>query len=113
MSPSAFDVYEFYLDPADLKGQSHTVKIATVQVTPVFDPITRKGIPRVVLSFESRKKKMPLNKTQAAALIEILGTDDYSQWGKAEITLTPAKASNRKDTISITSKVIKKEGENA
>ena len=67
----------------------------------------------MVLSFENRKKKMPLNKTQAGKLIEILGTDDYSQWVGAEITLTPALASNRKDTIAITSKVIKKEGENA
>ena len=113
MSASTYDIYEFYLDPSDLKGQSHSVTIEKVQVNPIFDPIMKKGVPRIVLTFVNRKKKMPLNKTQAAALIEILGTDDYTQWVKAEITLTPAMASNRKDTIAVTSKVIKKEGENA
>lgn len=99
--PSALDVYEFYLDAADLKGQSHVVVIEKVQVTPIYDPVMKTRVPRIVLTFVNRKKKMPLNKTQAAALIEILGTDDYSQWAKAEITLTPAQASNRKNTIVI------------
>lgn len=104
--PSAYDVYTFYLEPADLKGQSHAVKIIKAHVEPVFDPILKKGVLRIVLSFENRKKVMPLNKTQVGALIEIFGTDDYSQWVGKEITLTPATATNRKYTIAITSKNI-------
>jgi len=99
--PSAYDVYVFYLEPADLKGQSHTVKIVKARVEPVFDPNVRKGIPRIVLAFENRKKVLPLNKTQVAALIEITGTDDYSLWVGKEVTLSPAPASNRKETIVI------------
>jgi hypothetical protein len=106
--PSAYDVYTFYLEPADLKGQSHSVKIMKAHVEPVFDPNLKRGVPRILLSFENRKKVLPLNKTQVGALIEIFGTDDYSQWLGKEITLTPATASNRKDTIAITSKTIAK-----
>jgi len=110
--PSAFDLYEFYLEPADLKGQSHAVKIIMAKAEPIFDPITRRDVQRIVLAFENRKKKMPLNKTQVAALIDITGTDDYSKWPGAEITLTPATAPNRKDTVTITSKKLAtKEGD--
>jgi hypothetical protein len=111
MSPSAYDIYEFYIEPSDLKGQSHSVKIAKVALEDIFDPISKHDQKKIVLSFEQRKKKMPLNKTQVAALIEITGTDDYSQWVGATITLTPAQASNRKDTITVTpSKIAKTEG---
>jgi hypothetical protein len=113
MSPSALDVYDFYLDPQDLKGQSHAVVIEKAQVVPIYDPQLKTKVPRIVLTFVNRKKKMPLNKTQVGALIEILGTDDYNQWAKVEITLTPAMASNRKDTIAITSKNIQKESDHA
>jgi len=39
---------------------------------------------------------------QVAALIEIHGTDDYSQWTGKQITITPAIAPNKKGTITIT-----------
>lgn len=101
--PSAFDLYDFYLEPADLRGQTHRVKITSAKVEQIFDPITKRDQPKLVITFENRKKKMPLNKTQAGALIEICGTDDYSKWTGAEVLLTAATARNNKPTITLTS----------
>ena len=103
MSPSAFDLYDFYIEPADLKGQTHRVKVVTAKSESIFDPILKRDVPRIVLAFENRKKKMPLNKTQAGAMIEIVGTDDYTKWVGAEILLTASMARNNKQTITITS----------
>ena len=100
--PSAYDLYTFYLEPEDLKGQSHAVKIHTAKPEDIFNPIIKKDVPVIVLSFENRKKTMPLNKTQVGALIELTGTDDYSKWIGTMITLTPTIARNKKNTISIT-----------
>lgn len=106
--PSAYDIYTFYLEPADLRGQSHAVKLSSATVEPVFDPITKKDVDKIVLYFEGKKKSMPLNKTQVGAMIEITGTDDYSKWTGVTITLTPATATNRKETIAITPAKIEK-----
>ena len=106
---SAYDVYIFYLDPEDLKGQSHTVKITDCRLEKVFDPLLKTRVPRIVLEFENRKKRMALNKTQAGAMIGITGTDDFSKWVGAEIILTPAPASNGRQTIAITTKAAGKD----
>jgi len=100
--PSAFDLYTFYLEPSDLKSQTHRVKIASAKAEPVFDPITKRDQQKIVLRFEQRKKIMPLNKTQVGALIEIAGTDDYTKWPGTEVLLTASIASNKKETITIT-----------
>lgn len=102
--PSAYDVYQFYLDADDLKGQSHNVKVAAAKIADVYDPVLRKKKPTIILAFENRKKVMTLNKTQAGAMIDITGTDDYTKWVGTEIILTPAMASNNRKTIAVTTK---------
>jgi hypothetical protein len=102
MSPSAFDLYTFYLEPSDLRGQSHSLMIETVTIEEVFNPRVKRNEKRLMVSFVGKKKILPLNKTQAGALVEIAGTDDYSKWSGMIVTITPARASNGKDTITIT-----------
>src|SRR3989337_35912 len=82
--PSAFDLYEFYLQAADLQGRSITTTIAGVVVKDVWDPRRKHNEKRLVLSFVGKKKKLPLNKTQGAAAIP-----------------PPGQATNAKDTIII------------
>mgnify|MGYP001619706333 CR=1 FL=1 len=99
--PSAYDLYTFYIEPEDLKGQSHTVKIATTKQEPVFVPQLKRDVQKIVLTFENSKKSMPLNKTQVAALIDFTNTDDFSKWPGTTITLTAGTATNKKQTIII------------
>lgn len=110
--PSALDLYKFYLEAADLKGQSHAVKVIDVEVVPVFDPILKRNVDKLVMKFEKTKRMMTLNKTQVAAMIEITGTDDYSLWFGTTITVTPVMASNHKGTIAITAHPVEKGTQN-
>lgn len=106
---SAYDLYKFYLEPADLRGQSHSVTIASVKPEQIFDTITKRDITKLLITLEEKKKKLPLNKTQVGALIKITGTDDYTKWTGTKITITPATAPNRKETITITPHPAKEE----
>jgi hypothetical protein len=104
MTNSAYDVYQFYLEPSDLREQSHTVKIQTAMKSEVFDPKLKKKVPRIVLAFENKKKVMVLNKTQCGSLIDIAGTDDFEKWAGIEVIITPAPSRNNRQTIAITTK---------
>jgi hypothetical protein len=55
---------------------------------------------KIVLSFLRAQKRLPLNKTQAKALAQLLG-DDAEQWAGSTIVLAPATAPNRKPTIAV------------
>ena len=99
---SAYDLYTFYLEPEDLRGQSHTVTVSTANVEEIFNPRIKRNEKRIVVAFAGKKKVLPLNKTQAGAMIEIAGTDDFSRWGGAKVILTPTSATNGKNTIAIT-----------
>lgn len=98
--PSAYEVYTFYLDPEDL-AQPVQVTIETIHREDIFNPRAKKNEPRLIARFQKARKVLPLNKTQVAALIEITGTDDYSQWGGAMVKLSADRASNGKPTIKI------------
>jgi hypothetical protein len=100
--PSAYDIYTFYLEPEDLRGQSNTVTIETAKVEEIFNPRAKRNEKRIVVSFAGKKKVFPLNKTQAGALIEAAKTDDFSKWPGVQIIITPANTSNGKATITIT-----------
>src|SRR3990167_4002931 len=94
--PSIYDVYQFYLKPEDLGAQSHTVTVGSVAVEEVFNPRIKRNEQRVVIGFAGwllpfaacQKKVMPLNKTQATALIGAAQTDDYNRWLGVRVVLT-------------------------
>ena len=99
-SDSIFDLFDFYIEPADLRGQSHTVTIESAERREVYNPRARHNEPRLVVRFANRKKAMCLNKTQAQAIMEISNTDKYADWKGLVIILTPA-TQNGKNTIAI------------
>ena len=100
--PSAYDLYTFYLEPEDLRGRSVTATVSAASVEDVFNPRIKRNEKRLVLAFGGKKKLLPLNKTQAAAMIDATRTDDYTRWAGAQVTLTATSASNGKPTITIT-----------
>lgn len=100
--PSAYDLFVFLLEPADLQGKSHALTIKAVDVEEVYNPRAKRTLPALVVTFEHARKHMKLNKTQCAALIKLTGTDDYSQWPGARVILTPADAPNGRQTIVVT-----------
>jgi len=100
--PSAYDLYTFYLEPEDLRGRSVTVTVSAASVEEVFNPRIKRNEKRLVATFAGKKKVLPLNKTQAAAMIDATRTDDYTRWPGAQVTLTATNASNGKTTITIT-----------
>lgn len=100
MSPSAYELYDFFLKASDLGGKATTVQIGSAQARDTFNPNTQKTAPKLTLSLIGKRKKIILNKTQVAQLIEITGTDDYTQW-RGWITISPIKSRSGKDTIKI------------
>lgn len=99
--PSIYDLYEFYLEPADLKDKAHLVQVQSAKVEEMFNPRSPKKERKVVLRFVNRRKAMILNKTQAASMMELSGTDDFSKWVGQEVVLVADRARNGKDTIRI------------
>lgn len=104
MTTSIYDLYEFYLEPRDLKDKAHVVTVESVKVDNVINPRAHKPERKIVLRFVSRRKSMILNKTQAGAMMEITGTDDYNKWKGAEVVLVSGRAGNGKDTIVVTTR---------
>lgn len=95
---SAYDYYQFYLKPEDLRGQEHTVKITKAYPKKFFTET------KLVLEFENKRKAMKLNSTQAEAMMDITGTEHEKQWIGKEITLSDKVMFNGKRTIKITAK---------
>lgn len=101
---SVYDLYEFYLDAHDLKDKAHVVTVESVKVDSVINPRAHKPEKKIILRFVNRRKSMILNKTQAGAMMEIAGTDDYNKWKGAEVVLIAGRASNGRDTIVVTTR---------
>jgi hypothetical protein len=95
---SAYDYYKFYLKAEDLMGKSHMVKVSKAYPKKFFTET------KLVLEFEGKRKALKLNETQAEAMMDITGTEHERQWVGAEVTLTPAKLFNGKQTIKVTGK---------
>lgn len=95
------DVYPSqWLTADDLQGRQATVRISGATVEELRQQ-TGSREPRLVLSFVGKSKRLACNKTQCKALGEITGTDLFEGWINAQITLSPAMASNGKPTIAI------------
>ena len=99
--PSIRDVFTFYLKAEHLQGRTALVAIASCELEEVFNPRIRRNEPRLILRFHGKKLALACNKTQAAALEQITGTDDYTKWIGHTVALSPNRAHNGKDTIAI------------
>ena len=105
------DIYTFYLEAEHLQGHSVVVHIAESDVEEVFNPRIRRNERKVVLRFHGKKLALCCNKTQAAAIEAITGTDDYERWIGHTIMLTPGVQSG-KQTITITAPPARPQEEN-
>ncbi|MFN8468254.1 MAG: hypothetical protein U0X20_22030 [Caldilineaceae bacterium] len=100
--PSVFDIYTFYLEAETLRGRSVVVHIERAEVEQVFNPRTKHDEPKIVVHFHGKKLALCCNKTQAGALVDITGTDDFTKWAGHSVTLTPARIDRERQTITIT-----------
>ena len=100
--PSAYDLYTFYLEAETLRGRSVVVHIERGEVEEVFNPRAKHDEPKIVVHFHGKKLALCCNKTQAGALVEITGTDDFTKWVGHTVTLTPARIDRERQTITIT-----------
>lgn len=87
-----------WVSPDDI-GRPTTVIVTAVTVEEFRQPDGTKQ-PKIVLAFKGARKRLPLNKTQAKALAELLG-DDAEKWAGRTIILAPGMAPNRKATIAV------------
>ena len=55
-----------------------------------------------MVHFHNKKLALCCNKTQAGALVDITGTDDFTKWVGHSVTLTPARIDRERQTITIT-----------
>jgi len=87
-----------FLKADDLQGRRVTVQIDTVTVEDIGDD--RKP----VLHFMGKDKGLVLNKTNAAAVTEIAGTDETGDWHGVTVVLYPTRVDfqgKRVDAIRI------------
>jgi hypothetical protein len=97
---NAYDLYEFFIEAEDLKGQAHRVKVQEAYVKEVFNPGTKGKDKKIILRLVGKQKVLSLNKTRAGQMIEITGTPDFTRWAGTEIMIKPGKQSG-KDTVII------------
>jgi hypothetical protein len=75
-----------YLRAADLDGEV-TVRIRDIKM----EDIAGDGVPKPVLFFGGSDKGLVLNKTNANAIIDLVGTDETDQWKGKRIALYATK----------------------
>lgn len=59
--------------------------------------------PKLILSFERATKELICTKSQARALADISGTEEFSKWVGLRVRLSPQRLATGKMTIAITS----------
>src|SRR5437762_357684 len=79
-----------YLKTTDLGGRAVTVTIADVAMRSVRDDKGR-DVGKPVVYFRNAQKGWILNKTCAAALVEITGSDLTEDWIDVRVVLYPTK----------------------
>jgi len=89
-----------WLHVSDLQGKSYTLTIKSVDVRKF--PYSREPDQwRAVVSFKEAQKHLICNKTQAAAVADIAGNDDFEDWSGTKVILKPGMTRNLKQTILI------------
>jgi len=87
--PNVNDVYPSkWLRAADLRGRSHTVTIADVEIGTVGDGHEEKQ--QLILHFRGDYKPLGLNKTNAAAIAGVYG-DDTDDWIDQAVVIFPTR----------------------
>lgn len=74
-----------YVNADDLRGRVHCVRIQRV----TLEQVGSRDEPKLVLSLEGKSKKVVLNKSNMAAVIDAFG-DETDHWRGNEVTLQAA-----------------------
>lgn len=93
-----------YLAPQDLRGREVPVIIRGVEYDEMRDPRSGKRISKPVVYFEKKTKGLVLNKTNAFAIGEIVGSEDTRDWLGREIVLYPTRtivAGTERDCVRV------------
>jgi hypothetical protein len=100
--PSIRDLWpDRWLNASHLQSRRPIVTIEAVTVEPLYNPRTKKHEPKLILSFYGKDRRLPLNKTQAQAIADITGSEDYTDWPGHQIVLSAGIAPNKAATIVI------------
>lgn len=84
-----------YLKASDLKGRAVVVEIDRVE----FEPVGQKKEMKPILYFAGKDKGLVLNKTNAAKIISLLGTEETEEWGGNSIAIYPTETSFQGDMV--------------
>jgi hypothetical protein len=95
--PSYKTAFGSYLKAEDLQGRIVNITIDRVCLEPIKDQESGKEESKLVVHFAGKDKGLILNRTNADALNELFGTDDYDQWrGMVQLFVDPnVKFGNR------------------
>lgn len=97
---SIHDLFTFYLSARHIDGP-RTVTVDSVVIVPVYDPKKNQHVDSLVVHFKDARRSLKANKTQAAALWEIAGSDDYTRWVGVRVVLSKEPTRGGKFTIKI------------
>jgi len=87
MFPSEYLEYED-IKPAIDAGKRAVVVIERVECSEMWDTQLNQNVPKWMLKFNGKKKKMILSKTNAKRIAKVTGSDDSDGWAGATIELT-------------------------
>ena len=88
--PSYKTAFGSYLKAEDLQGRAVNIAIERVTMETIKDRESNKDEQKLVAHFAGKDKGLILNRTNADALNEIFGTDDYDQWrGVVQLFVDP------------------------
>lgn len=90
-----------WISPEDLGSRRFEVTISGAALEDVFNRTTNEKEKRLVLGFTEAKKRLILNKTQAFAIAEIVGSPKTEDWIGKRIALRAGQARNKKATIVV------------
>ncbi|MCB0093936.1 MAG: hypothetical protein KDE54_38890 [Caldilineaceae bacterium] len=90
-----------WIHPDDLQGKTVNVFIEKVTIEKLWSAFDKEHVEKIVLWFHGKTKQLPLNVTQAQALVTITDTDFVMDWAGHGCRLRAATARNGKPTIEI------------
>lgn len=90
-----------WIHPDDLQGKTVNVFIEKVTIEKLWSAFDKEHVEKIVLFFHGKSKQLPLNVTQAQALVTITGSDFVMSWAGHGCRLRAATARNGKPTIEI------------
>lgn len=96
-----------WLSPDDLPAAPVVMVVSAAELIEVYSIFEKGNVWKLAISFETIKgqraaKRLICNKTQAEAMAELSGTEEFARWPGLAVTLGRGIAHNRKPTTIVT-----------